>query len=250
MGVFADVLAQKKSFTSTSDVAAFIQSRLNSKADPAPSVADAVNAVHTLAVDTVDHTGGTFTLTVTLRSGETFTTAAIDFDATAATIETAIDDAATAATITDWTNGDIAVAGGNLQSVNPVTLTFSGESVAGVNHPITVFTSSMTGGTSPATRVSITTPGQTARPAWGVLVALGVITSTIPTQTARASTDGVTAGDDLSRTPQWFVRSMAREAAAEDGNNDSYFSIGAALGWNDRAPMVKQFDRLSDLSEA
>lgn len=241
MGVYASVLAQKKTFSTSSQEAAFLQSLINSKTDPAPSVGDAANAVHTLAVDTVDHTGGDFTLTFTLRNGETFTTLDIAFDANAATIEGAIDTAATAASITGWTNGDITVAGGNLQSATPVTLTFDGDSVAGLNHAITVFTDSMTGGTSPATRVSITTAGQTARPAWGVLHALNVITGSIPAQTAAASTTSVTAGSgpQSKLVPAWFVRSMAREAAAEDDNTDSYVSIISALGYEDRAPKVE-----------
>lgn len=247
MGVFADVLAAKKTFAADSQEASFIQSWLAMRVDPAPAAADAVNAVHTLAVDTVDHTGGDFTLTITLRNGETFTTDPIAFDAAAATIETAIDSAATAASITDWTNEDISVAGGDLQSATPVTLTFDGASVSGTNHPITVFTDSMTGGTSPATRVTLTTAGQTVRPAWGVLVATGVITSTLPTQTAAASTTGVVKGADLFQLPPWFVRSMAREAAAEDDNNESYFTIMAGLGYQDRAPKVQYTDTSSNL---
>lgn len=100
----------------------------------APFVAD--DAVHTLPIDaTID--GGNYTLTVTLRNGETFTTGNIAWNANAATIEGAIDTAATAASITGWTNGDISVSGGDIATA-PVVLTFDGDSVSGTNHPVTV----------------------------------------------------------------------------------------------------------------
>lgn len=252
MGVYASVLAQKKTFETESQEGNFLRSLINSKVDPAPTAADAVNAVHTLAVDTVDHTGGTFTLTIGIRSATgqtytTFTTAAIAYNAAAATIEGAIDTAATAASVPSWTNGDITVAGGNLQSATPVTLTFDGASVAGRQHSATIFGDSMTGGTSPATRVTVTTAGQTARPAWGVLVAAGVISGTLPNQTANASATAVTEGPNWLKFPDWFIRSMAREAAAEDGNNESYFSIVGSLGYKDRAPKAQYTDTSSDI---
>lgn len=252
MGVFASVLAQRKTFEVESQEGNFIRSWTNSKVDPAPSAADAVNSVHTLAVDMVDHTGGNFTLTFSIRSANgqsttTFTTGNIAHNANAATIEGAIDTAATSASVPDWTNGDITVAGGNLQSATPVTLTFDGTSVAGRQHGATVFNDSMTGGTSPATRVTVTTPGQTARPAWGVLLATGVISGSLPNQTASASASGVTKGSNFMQIPDWFIRSMAREAAAEDGNNESYFTIVNSLGYQDRAPKAQYTDLSSIL---
>lgn len=249
MGVYANALAQKKTFTASSPEAGFLQALINSRVDPSPSVADAVNTVHVLAVDTVDHTGGNFTLTFSIRNTNgtttTFTTGNIAHNADAAAIESAIDSAATSASVAGWTNSDISVSGGNLQSSTAVTLTFDGASVAGRAHGTTVFNDSLTGGTSPATRVTVTAVGQTSRPAWGVLHALDVITSTIPTQTARASTSSVTKGSDLTRVPAWFVMSMAREAAAEDVNNDSFFSIISAMGYDDRSGLVQERDRLS-----
>lgn len=119
------------------------------------------NAVHTIAQDATDHTGGTFTLTITLSSGETFTTAGIAYNANAATIESAIDTAASGV-VPGWSNGHISVSGGILQAAGAdVVLTFDGASVSGdPNHVLTVFDgSSLTGGTEPATRVTNTTVG-------------------------------------------------------------------------------------------
>ncbi len=111
------------------------------------------DAAHQLGTDTVDHTGGSFTLTITLLNGETFTTAAIAYNANAATVEIAIDTAATGQ-ITSWTDGDITVAGVALQT-GTMSLVFDGTSVdAEPSHVLTVFNDSMTGGTSPAVRVT------------------------------------------------------------------------------------------------
>lgn len=89
----------------------------------------AATAVQTIAAWSTAPTAGNFTLTLEVNhvDGETdsFTTAAIAFDATASAIETAIDTAAGLAGVTDWTDGDIAAAGGPLDSAD-VTLTSTG----------------------------------------------------------------------------------------------------------------------------
>jgi hypothetical protein len=73
-------------------------------------------------------TSGNWTLTITLTGKDPFTTASIAFNASAATIETAIDTAATTASVPNWTNGDISASGGPINS-GAVTLTFDGSSV-------------------------------------------------------------------------------------------------------------------------
>jgi hypothetical protein len=83
-------------------------------------------------------TGGTFRIELPAS----FTTAPIAFDANAATIEAAIDAAATGV-IVGWTNGDIAITGGPL-TTTPVVLTFSGDSVAGIDWPQIVILDSVT----------------------------------------------------------------------------------------------------------
>jgi hypothetical protein len=282
------------------------------------AAADGQDEVQSIAKDATDHTGGTFALTVNLRTTtgiESFTTAAIAYNANAATIETAIDVAATAAAVTGWVNGAISVSGGILQAAGApvvltfdgtavddqphplvefdgalltggtepstrvsvttpgstvisgwaaghitvtggilqaagadVVLTFDGTSVAGDQHSITVFDGALlTGGAEPATRVTVTTTGQTARPAWGFLHGMDVISGTIPDQTDAASTTAVTAGSNLLRVPDVIVIEAAREAAAEDNNNASYFSIMLGLGYQDKAPQAEHVGEHTDV---
>lgn len=131
------------------------------------AAADGIDEVQSIAQDATDHTGGTFALTITLRNGETFTTAVIVFNANAATIESAIDTAATGV-VTGWTNGDISVSGGILQAAGAaVVLTFDGTSVDDDNHVLTVFDGALlTGGSEPATRVTVTTEGSLLVVGW------------------------------------------------------------------------------------
>ena len=91
-------------------------------------------------------TGGTYTLTFTMpTTGETFTTAAIAYNATAATIEGAIDTAATSASITDWTNGDISVSEENSAGLSDGYCDFLCENAVGeMPVLITIDTSSVT----------------------------------------------------------------------------------------------------------
>lgn len=111
--------------------------------------------VQSIAIYSGSITGGTFELDFELASGETFTTAAIAYNANAATIESAIDAAATAAAVAGWTNGDISVAGGDLTTA-PVTLTFDGTSVTGQNHVLTVIDgASLTGGVNEVQSIAI-----------------------------------------------------------------------------------------------
>lgn len=122
----------------------------------------ASNAVHVIATDATNHTGGNFTLTVLLKDSQTFTTAAIAHNANAAAIVAIIDTAA--ASITGWTNGDIAVTASltDLQG-GTMTLTFSGSSVSGEpSHTLTTMVDSRTGGVSPSPVISNTTVGMQA----------------------------------------------------------------------------------------
>ena len=233
MGVFQNVLDNAKTFKSTDQIAAFLQSKINSQVDPeSNAAAAATNAVHSLAVS--DQTSGNFTLTFTLRNGETFTTGNIAFNAAAATIETAIDSAATSASITGWTNGDISVSGGAVNA-NPVVFTFDGDSVSGTIHPITVLTD-VDGAGGDWGAVSITTDGQSARYALDVLIALGALDDgTIATQTAAASNSGFAAGGNFNKVPGWVVRDLAREMAAEDDNNNTYHSVVESVPMDDKA---------------
>jgi hypothetical protein len=145
-----------------------------------PSGYDAVNEVQNIAIFGGSPSAGTFTLTFTLKSGETFTTAAIAYDANATTIRTAINVAATAASIVGWTNADIAITGGPL-TTTPLVITFSGNSVKALNHSqTTINAGSVTGGTAGAATTS--TQGHTARAAWAFLKVCGIVTSAPPAQ--------------------------------------------------------------------
>jgi hypothetical protein len=153
-------------------------------------------------------------------------------------VEAAINKAAIS-TITGFAYGDIQVTGGAVNA-NPVVLTFSGDSVDGINHPITVL-ADVDGAGGAWGAVSITTPGQADRNAWAVLGALGIIdTSSVPTQTAAAATDSVTKSDNLMKVPAWFQMDMAKEAAAQDENNGTYMSIMYALFPQDRSNTVEE----------
>jgi hypothetical protein len=275
------------------------------------AAADGQDEVQSIAQDDTDHTGGTFALTINLRTTtgiESFTTAGIAFNANAATIETAIDVAATAASVTGWVNGAISVSGGILQAAGAavvltfdgaavddqphgltvfdgalltggaepttrvtvttpgstvvtgftasdisvsggilqaagadVVLTFDGAAVTGTNPSITVFDGALlTGGAEPTTRVTKTTSGQTARPAWDLLLTTGVISGSIPDQDAEVTT--VTVGDNLTNVMAIVIRSAATEAAYEDGNQNSYYTIMNSIWPNDRAPSVEHID--------
>jgi len=75
--------------------------------------------------------GGTFTITLDDGVEDPVTTAAIAYNAPAATIEGAIDTAMTAAAYPSWTNGDVSVSESGTAGLSDgdVTLTFDGTSV-------------------------------------------------------------------------------------------------------------------------
>jgi hypothetical protein len=97
---------------------------------------------------TVTGTGsaGTFTLTVPLPNGTTMTTAAIAYNANAATIETALDTAFALQTPAPPA-GIITVAGTNMDTGN-ITFTFDGEEYEGRDWPLVTFATLATGWTA------------------------------------------------------------------------------------------------------
>ncbi|MET7713660.1 hypothetical protein [Streptomyces sp. NPDC005407] len=105
-----------------------------------------VDEVQTITV-TGSPTGGDYTLTF---SGQT--TAAIDFDATAAAVQTAL------VALSNLAPGDVLCAGGPHPGT-PITVTFGG-AYDGQDVPqMTADDSGLTGGTTPAVTVTTTTPG-------------------------------------------------------------------------------------------
>jgi hypothetical protein len=189
----------------------------------------AVDEVQSIAiyVETVD--GGTFALTVTLVSGETFTTGDIAYNANAATIETAIDVAATSAGVVGWTNGDISVAGGPLTST-PVTLTFDGASVEEANHALTVIDGAKLTGGGSAGAITVTTEGQADRLGYAILVdRLGILRGTVPAEGVVPSALVQGASVSERRFSAETIKAIALEIALAEHNDAIYPAlIGAA----------------------
>lgn len=125
-----------------------------------------------------DSSSGNFTLTFTLASGETFTTGNLAFNVAASQVVTAIDSAATTASVAGWTNGDISAIGGNA-ATNPIVFTFDGDSVSGQNHGLIVATDVDLDDGTPGT-VTVTTNGQADRNALAALAYLGEVLGTPP----------------------------------------------------------------------
>ena len=234
MGLFTDILAVKRSFAADSKTAQLLTRYKEQLQDPAvPAAFAAADEVQEIAI-VVGAGGGTFTVKITLRNGVTFTTAAIAYDANAATIEAAIDTASPASV----TAGDIVVTGGPI-GTDPIVLTYSGATVAGTKHPLAAVVSSITDGMDPIEgnpEVTETTSGQPVRLAWAVLKALGVIADTTPPEQDELAE--ATAGANLALVKPWFIRELAQEAAFEDDNKLSYDAIVSVLVPQDDAPLV------------
>lgn len=187
-----------------------------------------VDEVQSMAIYAVAVTGGNFTLTFNLADATTFTTANIAHDANAATIETAIDVAATAEPVPAWVNGDISVSGGPL-TTNAVVLTFDGDSVDEANHVTTVVNDvSLSGGTTGT--LSITTNGQTVRLALAILNVMGIINGVPP----QGTTSGMTAASTRASNPwlpsQETLQALAMQAAIDDNTDGMYPVLMAAMG--------------------
>lgn len=232
MGAVADLLAAPKSFTVPSSLSKYLLNKTNGIDPAVPAAYAAKNEVNNIAVYSGTVSGGTFTLTFLLRNGVTFTTAAIAFDAVAATIQTAIDTASPASV----GDGHIVITGGPM-TTTPLVITYSGASVAGQNHAqVTADGASLTGG---GTMGAITTSvdGQTARNARAVLLNLGVVADATPP--AQGALTAPTKGANLLGVAPWVIRELAQEVAFEDLDNDIYQVLAVALlGYTDVAPLV------------
>lgn len=198
---------------------AYVDNLIAVQGDPTYHPRDAAkDEVQSIAQHVPTVSGGDFTLTVTLFNGETFTTADIVYEASAATIETAIDVAATAASITDWTNGDISVSGGHLNTA-PVVLTYDGASVLSQKHFLTVIDGTgLTGGGS-AGAITVSTDGQPNRPAVATMDLIGLIDNSQVIGVLPVAGDYVGARGSLHLNPNELVlRMLATEAGIEAGN--------------------------------
>lgn len=194
------------------------------KVDPAIATAyAAIDEVQSIPHQSSSGVGDTYTLTISLPRLQigTFTTAAIAYDATAATMETAIDVAATAAGVTDWTNGDITVAEAGVAGVSDgiVTLTFDGASVTEEPCILTVMT--CTGWTQDGV-LTRATPGQTNRNGAQALFAVGAIAGSL---WICGATPVLTIGTSLKRPRMGLLVDLAMSATWEDGNSAIYNAL-------------------------
>jgi hypothetical protein len=234
MGVIASLLASAKSISVVprSAAARDLSELLQLVGDfTLPTSLAAANEVQSIAQYGGTVTSGTFALTITLLGGQTFTTAGIAYNAIAATIQTAIDVAATAAAIPGWVNGSIVVAGGPL-TTGAATLTFSGVVVSNRNHPLaTINGASLVGGTAGA--ISTTTDGQSDRLGWACLQRFSIVGGTIPAQGSDPT--GVTAGYKAGQFPFSLsddaVKDLIREAAVEDNNVNITTTLNSLVGF-------------------
>ena len=168
---------------------------------------------------------GTFALTFVMNTtGETFTTAGIAYNATAATIEGAIDTAATTASITSWTNGDVSVSEEGSAGLSDGYCDFLCEnSVGEMPVIITIDTSSVTG-IGGAQTVTRTTGGQGDRKATQALYELNVVAGTLQASgDATVWTRPESVGQ--SRPRYGLIKDLTLQAVYEDGTDDAYDSI-------------------------
>lgn len=239
MGVFTDYLASSKMISNADDAKGtdrIAKVQINRVKDLTgdPGYITAMTArdeVQSIAVFDGTVTGGNFTLAFTLWGGETFTTAAIAYNANAATIETAIDTAANG-NVTGWTDGDISVSGGDF-GANAVVVTFDGDSVTNAKHStIVVDSTNLTGGGT-AGAVSVTVNGQANRRAWSVMHQCGIVTGTPPVQGAATGwTVNAYPNNRPFRPSADVVKLLAMDAALEDGNKAIYAALLEDLNIN------------------
>jgi len=191
---------------------------------PVPTAYAARDEVQKIVEQTGAGVGDTYTLTFSIPlTDETFTTAAIAYNATAATIETAINVAATLAAITGWTNGDISVAEENAAGLDDgyCTFTFDGTSMDDQPHDLIVLTATGFTKTGIATRE---TAGQQVRSAMFALICLNVLSGTLhysletPSYTKPAC-------NSQTRPRSALIKVLALEAAKEDCSDLIYDAI-------------------------
>lgn len=207
-----------------------INAILNRLGDPAyPTGLDtATNEVQTIAAMGGAPDGGTYTLTFTLQDGTTFTTAAIAYNANAATIQTAISVAA-APKVPGWATGHIAVTGGPL-STTLGTFTYSGASVASKNHgQMSIDGTLITNGTAGA--ADTTAIGKPIRRALAALYVLGVLSGTPPAHGSTTVTTGVARGRLPQDLDEETVCMLAAEAEKESAVTGLATAILTALGY-------------------
>ncbi len=184
----------------------------------------AANEVQVIAQAESDD--GTWTLTITLYDGTTFTTAAMAHDLNAAGIITAIDTASPASV----TNGHIVATGGPINSAD-VTLTFSGATVAGENHAMSVATNvDLSLAATPLVgdpEVTQTTAGHPARSAMKALYDMGVVVGAVP---AQGEAPVWTKNPNMKAPRSCVIHDLALECARQEENDLIYTAIKTLHG--------------------
>lgn len=201
-----------------------------------PATYAAKTAVGKIAQTTGTPTGGTYTITVTIPTynngqGLTYTTAGIAHDATAATIQTALDTASPAGI----TNAAVLVAEENTKGLldGYCTFTCAQELVSHVL-VLTDDISSLTGGVPVAGAITYTTYGQPKRNALYSLVKMGVIAIASLHNAGAAAT--FTKPTSLVKRPRMNVlRALMIWLQTEEGGNLA------------SAELVRLYPELSDI---
>ena len=206
--------------------------RLRDKGDVAyPSACAETAEVQQIAKYAGSVTGGSFTLTIELADGTSFTTANTIHNANDSIIQTSINETANAV-VTGWAHDDIVCecGSGDNMTTDPVVITFSGDSVKGADHPLIVINDVDLSGGGTVGTVGETTAGQSARPAMGVCTELGIVT-TVP---AQGSIVGLVANANREAKPmmpsQATLKALAQQAALDDSNEELYIELMKAFG--------------------
>jgi hypothetical protein len=189
-----------------------------------------VNEVQSVAIFPLTPTSGNYTLNFTLSDATNFITGNIAYGASAATIETAIDVAATAEPVPAWANGDITVSGGPL-TTDAVLLTFDGSSVYRKDHSATVVADVNLDGYAIPGAVTTTTQGQSTRTVWEVMEIMGLVAGGPPVQ---GTTSGLSAPTSRISSPHYprqaTLQALAQQAAIDDESDDIYGALMALFG--------------------
>jgi hypothetical protein len=157
--------------------------------------------------------------------GNCLTTAFLPHDATAADVELAIDDAATAAEVADWVNGDIAVSGGPL-TTNDLSLTLAGERELRV----LILSRKLRGHTKTGSN-SMVVRGQPRRTALATLNLLGLVDLPSPLPLC-GSVDGVTLAERprLKRFKRETIHLLCKQAGREEKSRDVFRNLMMLFG--------------------
>lgn len=162
-------------------------------------------------------TAGTYALTISVpTTGLSYTTAGIAYNATAATIESAIDTAMAAHP--SWTNGDLGVSEEGSAGLSDGYCDFTAANcLASMPVLISIDTSSVTG-IGGAQTVTRSTPGQGNRKAAQALLDLNVVSGALH-NSGEAPSWTKPACNGQSKPRSGLIKDLARQACTEDGTD-------------------------------